>query len=119
MEPHDLDGILERAHRASVRLMTVAGLVSGLLLGVGWLALQAGNTRLAVGIWAVGVALAIALWLVARELRGVARSVVQVGLVAFDARAGTESAQTILTQRVGELQGRLQRLEGQLPCDPS
>lgn len=111
MEHHDLEQVLERAHRASVQLMTVAGLVSGLLLGIGLLGVQAGNLRFAIAMWAVAGSVAVGLAIGARHLRASADSVTEIGLVALDARAHVSTIQASVAQRMGELQSQVQRLQ--------
>ena len=44
MEHHDLEAALDRANRASVHVVTTAGLLSGLLLGIGYLGLRDGES---------------------------------------------------------------------------
>lgn len=111
MEVHELEGVLDRAHRSSIQLMTVAGLVAGLLLGIGVLGIQGGNLRFAIGIWAVALAVTLGLLVAARQLRTSAMAVVNVGLVAIDARGKSEAAQAALTQRIGELQTQVVTLQ--------
>jgi uncharacterized protein YlxW (UPF0749 family) len=111
LEHHELDEVMDRAHRSSVQLMSIAGLVAGLLLGIGYLGLQNGSIRFAIGIWAVDLSLALALAVVARQLRGSATAAVEIGHLALLTRSQVDSAQAALTQRIGELQAQVQRLQ--------
>lgn len=111
MEHHDLEAVLDRAHQASVHVTTVAGLVAGLLLGIGFLGLRDGDVRFAVAIWAVGIAVTLGLAVSARQLRLSAESMAEIGAVALGARAHGETIQAGAAQRLGEVQSQLQRLQ--------
>lgn len=111
LEHHDLEAVLDRAHQTSVHITTVAGLVAGLLLGIGFLGLRDGDVRFAVAIWAVGLAVTLGLAVAARQLRGAAESMTEIGLVALGARAHVETVQAGAAQRLGEVQSQLQRLQ--------
>lgn len=108
-----LDTLRRRAHRTAVRLVTVAGVTTGLLAGIGTLLLDS-SPRASVAIWALGLAVAGTIVTVAGYLRRSAEDLHAIAAELHASTSDTRGRHVETLHAIGLLRNRVAVLEKEL-----
>lgn len=108
-----LDGLRRYAHRLSLQLMAIAGVTTGLLLGIGFLFLGQ-SLRAAVAVWALMVSVGAVLALLGQHVRRQADDLHAVGGELRSQQVEVLRRTAEATNALGDVRARLSRLERRL-----
>lgn len=105
-----LDGLRSHAHRLSLRLMTIAGLMTGLLLGIGFL-FMAQSLRAAVALWALTLAVGALMVMLGLHVRRQAEDLYALGSELRGQQTEVLRRTAEATNVLGEMRARLAALD--------
>lgn len=106
-----LDGLVEAAHRTSLQLFAVAGVMSGLMVGLGVLLLVRGEPGIAVVVWGLAVAVGGTISLTGAYLRRSAAITFQLGQELADQAAAAQHRGAAHAHDLGELRTQIAMLQ--------